>query len=210
MIDKKRLFKTLIIISLVIIIIISTIQIMAKTLARYQTETTGQGDIDVAFWVVDNNFKSERLLIDGIYPRNTPFEYNIQVSNFNPGTLPEETDDKIAETDMEYEITITTTTNLPLSYKITKNGVEYTSAQQKLITDADGTICREIKFATEVMDTIQTSQNQKTKITDIYTLKVSFPEESHVEGIIVNNKDNPNYADLMEDIKIDLKTRQKI
>lgn len=201
MINKKKLFKSLIIISLIIIIIITTIQIR-KTLARYETTTTGQGDIEVAFWIVDSNFKSERLKIENIYPRSTPFEYPITVSNFE--------NDKIAETDMEYEIVLTATTNLPLKYEITKNGATYTPAEQKLITDEDGTIYREIKFATEVMDTIQTAKNQKTKITDTYVLKVTFPMQSHVGGVLVNNRENLNYPDLMEDIKIDLTARQKI
>ncbi len=201
MINKKKLFKSLIIIALIIIIIITTIQIR-KTLARYETTTTGQGDIEVAFWIVDSNFKSERLKIENIYPRNTPFEYPITVSNFE--------NDKIAETDMEYEILVTATTNLPLKYEITKNGATYTQAEQKLITDEDGTIYREIKFATEVMDTIQTAKNQKTKITDTYVLKVTFPEQSYVGGVLANNRENLNYPDLMEDIKIDLTARQKI
>ena len=86
MIDKKRVIKSLIIISLIIIIIFATIQIR-NTLARYETTTTTQRDVDVAFWVVDNSFKSERLIIDDIYPLDTPFTYTFTVSNFNPGIL---------------------------------------------------------------------------------------------------------------------------
>lgn len=219
MIDKKKLKKSLIIISLIIIIIFATIQIR-NTLARYETTTTAQGDVDVAFWVVDNSFKSQRLVIDDIYPTNTPYEYTFTVSNFDPKNPETDTDDKIAETDMEYEIVLTTTTNLPLSYEIgvAQNGVTNTTlqAQQELVTDEDGTIYRKIKFATTenpypfVMNTIDDSTNTKRKVIDTFTLKVSFPEQSYVNGTLVNNRLNLDYPDLIEDIKIDLTARQKI
>ena len=179
-----------------------------NTLARYETTTTTQRDVDVAFWVVDNSFKTERLVIDDIYPLDTPFEYQFTVSNFNG--------DKVAETDIEYEIVLTTTTNLPLSYEITRNGTTYTGINQKLFADEDGTVFREIRFgATEnpyplIMDTITGANNEKTKITDTYILKVTFPTQSYVNGVLVDNRANLNYPDLMEDIKIELTARQKI
>lgn len=224
MIDKKRIIKSLIIISLIIIIIFTAIQIR-NTLARYETTTTTQRDVDVAFWVVDNSFKSERLIIDDIYPINTPFEYTFTVSNFDPGILESDIDDNIAETDMEYELVLTTTTNLPLKYEITKNGVTYTELQQELFEDSNGTVYREMKFGTDenpyplIMDTIQpeidadgnqTGRNVKNKIIDEYVLKVTFPEESYVNGVLFDNRSNPDYADLIEDIKIELTARQKI
>lgn len=207
MIDKKKIIKSLIIISLIIIIIFVAIQIR-NTLARYETTTTTQRDVDVAFWVLDNSFKSERLIIDDIYPLDTPFEYQFTVSNFNG--------DKVAETDIEYEIVLTTTTNLPLSYEITRNGTTYTGINQKLFTDEDGTVFKEIKFGTTenpyplIMDTITGANNEKTKITDTYILKVTFPTQSYVNGVLVDNRTNLNYPDLMEDIKIELTARQKI
>lgn len=207
MIDKKKIIKSLIIISLIIIIIFVAIQIR-NTLARYETTTTTQRDVDVAFWVVDNSFKTERLVIDDIYPLDTPFEYQFTVSNFNG--------DKVAETDIEYEIVLTTTTNLPLSYEITRNGTTYTGINQKLFIDEDGTVFREIRFGTTenpyplIMDTITGANNEKTKITDTYILKVTFPTQSYVNGVLVDNRTNLSYPDLMEDIKIELTARQKI
>lgn len=207
MIDKKKIIKSLIIISLIIIIIFVAIQIK-NTLARYETTTTTKRDVDVAFWVLDNSFKSERLVIDDIYPLDTPFEYQFTVSNFNG--------DKIAETDIEYEIVLTTTTNLPLSYEITKNGTTYTGINQKLFTDEDGTVFREIRFGTTenpyplIMDTITGANNEKTKITDTYILKVTFPTQSYVNGVLVDNRTNLDYPDLIENVKIDLTARQKI
>lgn len=199
MIDKKRLFKSLIIISLIIIIIITAIQIR-NTLARYETVTTSERDVETAFWIVDNSFESQRLFIKDIYPSTTAFEYTFTVSNFK--------ENNIAETDLEYDMVITTTTNLPLSYEITRqiNGVTAPiTMNQDLYKDSDGTVYRKLSFGTTenpypfIMDTINDSTYTKSKITDTYTLKVTFPK---------SNSAYEEYADLMEDINIELSARQ--
>ena len=204
MINKKKLFKSLIIISLIIIIIVAIMQIR-NTLARYETTTSTERDVDVALWIVNNDFQTDRILIEDIYPNETPFEYIFTVSNFQ-GT-------KIAETDMEYEILLTTTTNLPLSYEITRNGVTCStggllypnSEQSELYTDTDGTIYRKITLGTSenpfIINTIDNMTNEKSSITDTFVIKVTFPKEYSA---------NEQYADLMEDIKIDLTARQRI
>ena len=188
MINKKRVIKSLIIISLIIIIIVAAIQIR-KTLARYETTTTAQTDVDVAFWIVDNDFKSDRILIEDIYPSTNPYEYKFTVSNFS--------DTKSAETDLEYEIVITTTTNLPLSYEITKNGTTCTKTEE-LYADEYGTVYREIKLETD-KNALKMLQENNTK--DTFILKVTFPKTYSA---------NSEYADLMEDIKIDLTAKQVI
>ena len=50
----------------------------------------------------------------------------------------------------------------------------------------------------------------KTKITDEFILKVTFPVQSYVNGSLVNNRLNLDYADLIEDIQIGVTARQKI
>lgn len=199
MIDKKRLIKSLIILALLIIIIFAIVQIR-KTLARYETTATTERDVDVAFWVVDNDFKSDRILIEDIFPRTTPFEYTFTVSNFS-GT-------KSAETDLEYEFVITTTTNLPLSYEIIKKNATEDPEDDKtctkveqLKTDADGTYYREIKLQTDPNTNKIFTMDSESDITDTFVMKVSFPQEYNA---------NEQYADLMEDIKIDLTARQII
>ena len=188
MIDKKRLIKSLIIISLIIIIVIAVIQ-TRKTLARYETTTSTERDVDVAFWVIDHDFKSDSILIRDIYPSPTAFEYNFTVSNFTAG--------KRAETDLEYEILITTTTNLPLTYEIQKNGTTCTKVEE-LVTDTDGTYYKNIALQN---GTDKHFMDLGTDTTDEYLLKVTFPQEYSA---------NEQYADLMEDVKINLTARQVI
>lgn len=217
MINKKAFFKSLIIILLLIIIVFIGIQIR-KTLAKYETTTTGERDIKVAFWILDNSYQTERMLIKDIFPRNNdPFEYAFTVSNF--------VGEDVAETDLEYELLITTTTNLPLSYQISLNGSTYNNVEEKLYTDVNGTVYRKLAIGSTdnpyplSMNTIvaevdrngePTGDYVKTKITHEYILQVTFPEQSYVNGSIVNNKLNIDYADLIEDIQISVTARQKI
>lgn len=204
MINKKKVLACLIILILLITIIVATIQIRG-TLARYETTTETERNVDVAFWVVNNSFQSQRLLIEDLKPNTIPYEYTFTVSNFN-GT-------KIAETDIEYEIVLTTTTNLPLSYQITRNGAFcaeggdlYPGAEEsELYTDSNGTVYREIRLGTTespfVMDTINDTTRQKSQKTDTFVVKVTFPQQYSA---------NEEYRDLIENIQIDLSARQII
>lgn len=189
MIDKKRLLKTLIILLLIAIIIFAINQIR-KTLAKYQTEGDAQRDVDVAFWIVDNSFQTERILVEDIYPRQEPFEYTFTVSNFNQ-------EGQKAETDLEYDITITASTYLPLSYEISKDGVICTKDDQ-LYMDNDNTYYRQIQLLAKDNDF---SMDSNINETDTLVMKITFPEEY---------SSNSEYADLIEDIKIELSAKQII
>ncbi len=191
MIDKKKLRKSLLILLLIAIIIIAII-LIRNTLARYETTATSEKDVDVAFWTIDNSFKSERMLIKDIYPSNDSFDYTFTVSNFEvaeDGT----TITKRAETDLNYELVITATTNLPLEYTIQKNGSNCIK-KETIYADSDGTYYKEIKLSQERM-------NQGTDCTDKYVVKVTFPKSNYT---------NVDYADLIEYVKIDLTAKQII
>lgn len=190
MLDKKKLRKCLIILLLIAIIIVAII-LIRKTLARYETTATSEKDVDVAFWVVENSFKSDRLLVNDIYPSNTSFDYTFTVSNFE--TSVDGSVKKRAETDLDYELVITTTTNLPLEYQIERNGQNCIKSEE-IVTDADGTFYKKITLETF-------SMLQSADVTDTYVIKVRFPKE---------NNTNAQFADLMEYIKLDLNARQTL
>lgn len=190
MFDRKIILKSLIIILLLIVIVFAAIQIR-NTLARYESATSAERDVDVAFWIVGNSNVTKRLIIEDIYPSATPYEYTFTVSNFE--------DTKKAETDMEYELIITTTTNLPLQYAIKKNNNDDDcEITEELYTDGDGTYYRKIELD-------KTSEEfkfeQGTDTTDTYVLKVTFPE---------SYKTNFEYSSMIEDIKIELSAKQII
>ncbi|CDD37119.1 putative uncharacterized protein [Clostridium sp. CAG:356] len=193
MIDKKKLKKSLLVLLLISIIIVAII-LIRNTLARYETTATSDKDVDVAFWMLHDDFKTGKLLIKDIYPSNNTYEYSFSVSNFqkeDDGTIK-----KRAETDLEYGLTLTMTTNLPLEYQIEKNGeiLDSEAAKQEIITDDDGTYYKKISIA-------ESQMNQGVDSTDKYVIKVRFPKE---------NDTNAEYSDLIEYIKLDLSAKQII
>lgn len=190
MLDKKKLKKSIIILFLLAIIIIA-IMLIRNTLSRYETMATSNKDVDVAFWMLHDDFQSASLIIEDIYPSNQSFDYSFSVSNFETNENGEI--NKRAETDLEYNLTITTTTNLPLTYVIEKNG-EILSTEQNIITDEDGTYYREI-----IIEPAQMVQGED--LTDNYVIKVTFPKE---------NNTNAEYSDLIEYIKLDIQAEQII
>ena len=190
MIDKKRLKKSIFVLTLIVIIIVAII-LIRQTLARYETSASSDKDVDVAFWVIKDDFKSEKVLIKDIYPSDKSFDYTFSVSNFQ-----KDDDGKIkkrAETDLEYTLVLTMTTNLPLDYQIEKNGTNL-NINEELITDDDGTYYKKIQLGTSQM-------SHGTDATDNYRIKVMFPKE---------NNTNLEYADLIEYVKLDLKALQII
>lgn len=195
MFDKKILRKIFIVIILILIIIIAII-LIRNTLARYESNATSNKDVDVAFWFVDNSFKTDRLLVEDIYPSDVSFDYTFTVSNYDVENA-EEAVYKKAETDLSYEITITTTTNLPLEYEIQKNGTTCTKIEN-IITDSDGTYYKQIKLETDANALVM---EQGTDITDTFVIKVKFPKANYT---------NTEFADLIESIKLDLTAKQII
>ena len=188
MFDKKKIKKSLIILALIAIIIIAII-LIRRTLARYETTATSDKDVDVAFWIIDDDFKTGKILIKDIYPSNDSFDYTFSVSNFQNeenGNI-----NKRAETDLEYGIDLIVTTNLPLEYQVEKNGVNINTTQT-IITDDDGTYYKKILLA-------NTQMTQGVDSTDNYKIKVKFSQD---------NDTNAEYSDLIEYIKLDLNAKQ--
>lgn len=199
MIDKKTIKKSLIIILLIIAIVFAFIQ-LRKTLARYETTTTTQREVDVAFLMLEESYKMDRLLIDKLYPSDTEtFEYTFTIANYDAY--------KKAETDLNYEIALTMSTYLPLEYEIQKNGTTCNMTEQ-IITDSDGTCYKKLS-AIESTDT-----NDKnifhvgTDELDEFTLKVKFPLKTYVNGVQVENRADLDYPDLIQEVKIELSATQ--
>ena len=158
-------------------------------MARYETTATSDKDVDVAFWIIDDDFKTGKILIKDIYPSNDSFDYTFSVSNFQKeenGNI-----NKRAETDLEYGIDLIVTTNLPLEYQVEKNGVNINTTQT-IITDDDGTYYKKISLA-------NTQMTQGVDSTDNYKIKVKFSKD---------NDTNAEYSDLIEYIKLDLNAKQ--
>lgn len=184
---KKKIIKFLIL----LLILILLVKIISSVLARYQSNATTNSNIQVAFYVLNENYEKMTLKLDSLYPREEPYVYTFSISNFK--------DEKICETDMQYDLKIRTTTNLPLEYSLYSNQNYNDTDALNIITsdeitqDEDGTYFRIIKTNTE-------SFSYKEKKENIYQLVVYFPQKYNTI----------NYQDIIEGIEISVDSKQVI
>lgn len=84
-----------------------------KTLARYESTGEIEYDIQTAFFVIEDGEYSFTMNLGNIKPSASPYVYLFTIANFN--------EDLTSKVDMEYNLKIITTTNLPLNYKLYRN-----------------------------------------------------------------------------------------
>lgn len=168
-----------------------TLRIFTLTLSKFESEAQSTTDIDIAFYLLKEDYQTMQLSLDNLYPSDKPYVYTFSISN-NDG-------EKMAEVDLTYDVTISTTTNLPLTYELYLNE-EYNSenATTAIINnvielDGDGTYFRKISTETKEF-------KYKTAETNIYQLVVYFPSEYNTE----------NYQDIIESIEININSKQTI
>ena len=184
--DKKISYRNLII--LIVVIILLIIIGITITMARYRSTGTSDVMAEIAFFVVEEGFQSGNIMLEGLYPREEPFEYEFTIANTDGTTT--------AETSIDYTIEMVITTNLPLEikmYRKTSNGGNYSEL------DDEDIIENKIEVR-EVGDT-WTTYVRKIKIkdgnfkfsqaqTDTYKLSAIFPieyiETEEFEGMIEN------------------------
>ena len=183
MIDVKKFLK-LNRLTLILIIFIILLIIVPITYSKFQSHAKSNADVKTAFYIIDSNSENKQIVLDKMIPQDEPYTYNFIVANNNG--------EKRCETNMEYTLTITTTTNLPLTYKLYLNE-KYTDPNSKNIIiseetapDDDGTYFKTIK-------TNKLTFSHEKDESNIYQLVVEFPKQYNttdyqdsVEAIIIN------------------------
>ena len=188
MVDKKRLrlFIKLIILIMCFMIIL---RIFELTLSKYESEVNAETNIDVAFYLFKEDYQTMSINLDKLFPRSTPYTYMFTIAN--------KYGDQVAETNLEYELMISTTTNLPLTFEIYKDETYDQAGAQNIIQtnviepDEYGTYFRNINLPNETMFF-------EEPITITYQLVIYFPENYNTE----------NYQDIIESIEIAVNSKQ--
>lgn len=188
MIDKKKFFsymKTNILCLTFLIIILN----IPSTLSKYTSNSSSDVKTDVAFYIVKTDYKTEEILLDEIVPREEPYVYTFEVSN-NDGK-------NRTETNLSYDLSIRTTTNLPLEYELYLNEDYKDSGASTIFTsdnteqDFDSTYFRNFKTDTKYFSYLYDEKNT-------YQLVVRFPKD------YIDYK----YQDIYESIEITIKSKQ--
>ena len=157
-------FKRYLFFSILLIIVLISIGTINFTQARYESDTSVNISPSLAFFIVDVGTSSGQIKLDGLVPRNEPYLYSFNVSNFDSN--------KRANVDLTYSIELITTTNIPLNFKLFR-GNNYEENEMDVdvtTTDENGVYYRHL-----VIDDINT-MNYNVDTTDVYTLWVEFPK----------------------------------
>lgn len=177
---KKKILYTKIVILVLCFFII--IRIFNLALSKYESVSSTTAEIDVAMYLLKEDYKKMTLNLGSLIPQNEEYVYTFSIGN-NDG-------ENNAEVDLIYELFIRTTTNLPLSYELYMNQKYTDSDAKNIITsnnvekDEYGTYFRNIK--TESVELKYTES-----VTNIYQLVVRFPEN-------YNSEDYQNIIEMLE------------
>lgn len=159
----SRSFKKYLFFSMLLMIVLISVGTFGLTQARYESNIDANIKPSLAFFLVDVSTQSGQIKLDGIIPREEPYIFTFEVSNFN--------DKKRANVDLTYSIEIITTTNMPLNFKIFKGSemIQNEIDSDTVTTDDNGVYYRHL-----VIDDV-TTMNYNQECTDLYTLWVEFP-----------------------------------
>lgn len=192
MIINKKKLKLVIKLLVAVLSLILLMRLISFTAAKYESFARTNADVEVAFYILNKDYKTMTLNLDSLFPRSIPYTYKFSVANTDG--------ENNAETDLEYELSIRTTTNLPVTYELYMNE-EYTDKNATNIIKTN-----EVKKDSEEEDAAlfryittekQTLQYTKTE-TNLYQLVVYFPEDYNTG----------EYQDVIEAIEITINSNQ--
>ena len=148
--------------ALFVILLFALLFLVPYTLSRFKTKADGNIEIDVALFVVDDEYDHQNITLNEMKPGDT-YEYTFSVSNNKDG--------KRTEVTTGYNVTVKATTNLPLEYElylinsgINQNIVDSTD----LSADADGTYFKKLV-------SVNRNFGFSEDVTDYYKLVVKYP-----------------------------------
>lgn len=191
MFDKKKLKLGFIIIGIVMIICLISLYTPAA-LSKYEVTATSDANVNLAIYLLKEDYYTEAIQLADMIPRSEPYIYEFKISNNYNG---ERTD-----TDLEYDLYLRTTTNMPLTYHLYKNHDTSNDIIQSSVVSRDdvpdgssllGAYFRKITAPTEEFSYTVNQEN-------IYTLYVYFTE----------NYNSIEYSNLIEYIEINVNSRQ--
>lgn len=188
--EKKRF---LLFVVLILAVLFLAIQLIVKAYATYESYARLGADLDQALYILKADELSFSLDPDKIIPSDEPYIYKFSVSNFDGNDS--------SEVDLTYNISVRTTTNLPITVEMYRNeiygedGITNMLGTAQLKQDVDGAWYR--TYAPSADFEMPLDED----ITDIYTLVINFPKEY---------SEDVTYADNIENIEISINSQQVV
>ena len=182
---SKKKFILINKINLLIIILLLLLNIMPTTLSKYHSAGIGNINSNIAFYLLEATYETKQIKLNDIVPSDIPYTFTFTIGNQN--------DAMVSEVDIEYELKIVTTTNLPLRYELYKNSNYLDNEATNLITD-NSTKYSQDEYGTYFQTFNIETENlyYKNPITNTYTLVVFFDKKNNdakyqgmIEGITI-------------------------
>ena len=167
--------------------------VFQKTFSTFVANNELALNVTTAMYIFEEGLFDFNIDVDKIIPSATPYVYPFTIANYN--------EEKRSDVDIDYEIEIITTTNLPLRYELYKNE-EYNAAgaaniisATNVINDNDGAWYYDLQI-----DQVHHFYYNTSSI-DTYYLVIYFPE-IYSEQL--------NYQGLTENIEVNIFSKQVI
>ncbi len=188
---NRKLAKKTIKLLILLLCLILLIRLISLTLSKYESSAKTTPNIQIAFYVMKDDFQSMSLNLDSLFPSDEPRTYGFSVSN--------QDGDRICATDMEYTLKIRTTTNLPIKYDLYMNQ-NYNDSGAQSIIKSDTVEKDENETYFRIITTDKIELTHDIPVTNTYQLLVTFPAEYNTI----------NYKDIIEGIEITVDSKQII
>lgn len=171
----------------IFLLVVFIINIMEITYSKYSSSAKGDAVANIAFFIVDVGTYENTISLNNLEPSNNDYIYKFTVNNFK--------NNKRTNVKLDYNLEFVTTTNLPLTYKIYKEGTNNIITSNEIIQDGDMYFN---KLSTNEAGSFSYEENQ----TEEYTLVVNFP-------ITYNDKPD-EYQGLIDSFMIKINATQRV
>ena len=182
----RRLYAKLIILVLCLLIIA---RIFVLVLSKYESISNSYANVEIAFYLLKEDYKSMTINLAELLPQDNAYVFDFSIGN--------EDGIETADVDIEYELSLRTTTNLPLTFELYMNE-NYTDAgatniikENNVVQDEHGTYFR-------TMTTEKQYLSYKEGVTNLYQLVVYFPA----------NYNQEIYQDIIELLEVNVNAQQ--
>lgn len=182
----RRLYAKLIILVLCLLIIA---RIFVLVLSKYESIANSYANVEIAFYLLKEDYKTMTINLAELLPQNNAYVFDFSIGN-QDGI-------EMAEVDLEYELSLRTTTNLPLTFELymnenyTDTGATNIIKENNIALDEQGTYFR-------TMTTEKIYLSYKEGKTNLYQLVVYFP----------GNYNQEIYQDIIELLEINVNAQQ--
>ncbi len=184
---------------MVLLIFVALFKIIFGSFSLYESNAESVAEVDLAFYILEDYYSTRSVALQNMLPGDSQ-TFTLTVSNYIDD---DETGDTIiSDTDMEYDLVIKTTTNLPLEYTITKNQemIEQNNiAECEIIQDEYGTYFSRLLSSSGQFD-VNVGDERDIPYTDTYIIKIDLPADCTDE----------RFAGIKDAIDIEIHGRQMV